>query len=768
MYGTTFRVMQQAAKVARGAAGGLKPPTDKLWLAPREFITWFDPAFPVRGRMKGSYNRSIMKITSDQRRRFILPRSRSFILLSALCLMLLPSSRVKTAAAQSKSADSPGVRLRVDVNLVTLDVITLDRKGEPIRNLKKEDFHLFEDGKERDILSFDEVTESAGTPPGEIQANSDVSTPARGKVVMILFDDSHLSVGRFKATRDSADKYVRDHMRPSDLFAVGSYNVSLTIFQNFTRDQAKVLEAIHKAAGSAGSPDALSASKSSAASRDSQSPRRAAPEGPLYTPSLYQALTYRSGTLLGTLDALNHSLAQVKGRKAVLLYSEEFSASVNIHDELTKVVNAARTANVAFYTVDARGLDSLDTGAAVQPSSPMARTAPGNARTRSSGGGIDYAQFDMQSAGSVLGSLAKETGGIPVYNSSNFNQFLDEIDRELSNYYVLGFQPSNPRRDGKFHRLEVKTDAKASLVKHRSGYVDHGPLDELAGTKEERSLTTVMDSGPAATQLPLTFRSAYFYDSPGLARVPVSAKIAASSIGIGKKGGQMGGDLHIMGAAYAEDGSVAARFSESQHISFDKNAEAEFRKRNLTYRNYFKLRPGKYELRLAIGDEQGKIGSASQTLVVPAVSQDDLAASSLIVAEQVSRLPDLIQNLQSTLLEENDPLTFAGLQVSQSSDNQVPSNTPVQVFFKLYNLGGNPDQTKLVANVRLVDEKGEVRELPQFSLNQSCFPTGRAEVIVGLNLPFDKVVPGKYKLRIDAFESASGRSVALETDLQFR
>jgi VWFA-related protein len=690
------------------------------------------------------------------------------VLLAAISLALLPYSSRGTAAAQSKPADNSRVNLRVDVNLVTLEVIVVDKKGDPIRNLKKEDFHLFEDGKEQDILSFEEVTESTGLHSREFPANADGGAPGRGKIVMILFDDSHVSVGEFKATRDSAEKYVRDHMKPSDLFAVGSYNVSLTMLQNFTRDQAKVLDAIHKLTGSAESPEAVIASKSSAASRDSGSTRRGPIDGPPNTLSLYQSLTYKSGSLLVTLDALNESLAQIKGRKAVLLYSEEFSASVNFHNELMKTVNSARKADVAFYTVDARGLDSLDGAVPGQPTGPVARTAGGNPMTRPSGGGIDYAQFDRQSVDSVLRPLAKETGGIPVYNSSNFNQFLDEIDKELSNYYMLGFQPASPRHDGKFHRLEVKTDAKASLLKHRNGYVDRGPTDELVGTKEERSLVTVMDSKPATTQLPLTFRCAYFYDSPGLARIPVSVKIAASAVEIRKKGGQLGGDLHIMGAAYAEDGSVSARFSETQHISLDKSAEADFRKRNLIYRNYLKLRPGKYELRLAVEDEQGKIGSASQSLIVPAVSQNDLVASSLIVAEQVSRSPELLQNLQATLLEESDPLIFAGLQVSQSSDNQVPVNSPVQVFFKLYNLSGGPDQWKLVANVRLVNEKGEAQALPPFPLDQNLFSTGKSEIIVGLNLPFDKAAAGRYKLVIDTREAASNRSVTLETDLTFR
>ena len=62
------------------------------------------------------------------------------------------------AAAQSDSS----YKLRVDVELATIEVTVLDKKGNPVRNLKKEDFQLYEDGKEQEILSIDEVKRIQG------------------------------------------------------------------------------------------------------------------------------------------------------------------------------------------------------------------------------------------------------------------------------------------------------------------------------------------------------------------------------------------------------------------------------------------------------------------------------------------------------------------------------------------------------------------------------------------------------------------------------
>jgi len=223
-----------------------------------------------------------------------------------------------------------------------------------------------------------------------------------------------------------------------------------------------------------------------------------------------------------------------------------------------------------------------------------------------------------------------------------------------------------------------------------------------------------------------------------------------------------------MGVAYGEDGSVSARFSETQHILLDKEAEQTFRKQNLVYRNYFKLRPGKYQLKLAVSDEQGNTGFAQQSLEVPPMPQDGWVASSLVVADQVSRLPDLIQNLRTALLEENDPLIFNGVQIVSSVENQFPVNVPVPVFFKLYNLTGNPDQRKLVAKVELLGEQGESQALPPMPLDQNLFLTGKTDAIIAINLNFEKVTPGKYRLLVETVDALSSQSVRLETDLRFR
>jgi VWFA-related protein len=722
----------------------------------------------------------------------------------------------------------------VEVDLVTVEVMVLDKKGHPVRNLTRENFQLFEDGKQQDIVTFTEVTEDPKQMVPTSLADAEDSGLMRGKVVLILFDDSHITPSQLAISRQSAERYVKEQMRPMDLFAVASYGMSLKLLQNYTHDAAKVIEAIRQPAVSFASP---TRAQEPTSVPGMQEPSGIPSRGGSRIPMESQQTRLRVVSLFRALNTLSSSVAPVRGKKVILVYSEDFPASQDVQSDYEYAVNSAKRANVAFYTIDLKGLNAGPIGGIPMPQEdsgkqsikdsfrnasapvkyflsrlgqlpstgiigtqssagnsllqqtkpptptptpPPTTPPPTTAPPATTGANIpkepvnlgpadsqDSSRFAQRLVDNILRGLASQTGGVAIFNTSEFNARLNDLSQGLNNYYVLGFQSNNPRRDGKFRRLEVKTDLKSVELRHRPGYVDPRPLDVLAGTKGEKSIMNAIASPAAATQLPVTFRAVYFYESPGLARVPVAARIKTAAVELKKRGDQLAGELNIMGVANGEDGSLAARFSETMPLLMEKDKEAAFRTQGLIYRNHFKLRPGKYQLRIAVADSKGKVGSAEQTLVVPPVVAGDLASSSLILAEKANRLPSLIQDLQVKLLEEDDPLIYKGLQVIPMIEYRLPVNSPISIIFKLYNLSPGTER-HLVTHAQLTSEKGETLTLPVIDLDGPFYSTGKTEGVIGINLPFNNVVPGKYRLAVETSEGSSKRAITLQTDLLFQ
>jgi len=596
--------------------------------------------------------------------------------------------------------------MRVEAELTTAEVTVLDKKGKPVRNLKKEDFRLYEDGKQQEILSFDEVEGSTGQEPSA--RLSDLSgNMRRGKTVLILFDDRTITPANLKKTRDSAERFVKEHMGPQDLFAVFSNSLSFQVLQNFTDDPEKIAAAIRRRTVPGGMPSSMGS----------------------------RAVSGSGVDFIRSLDYLGRSLEQIRGRKTVLLFSESLILThPDSYDLFLKAVNSAKKANIVFFTIEASAVNSFQDSAL---------------------GNQGY-----------LRPLASNTGGFSIYDVIDLDKALDGLDQQLSSYYILGFQSSNPKRDGSFRKLEVKTDLKDVSLQFRKGYVDRRPLDTLASSRQEKLLLGAMASRAVAAQLPIAFRALYFYDSPRLARVLLSARIRLDKVEFKRKGGQSVCDLNVMGVAYTENDSVAARFSETVRVSADKEKEQN-PGNNFVYINYFKLRPGKYRLKLAASDEANSLGSMEHPVEIPALPENGFAGSSLVVAESASPLPELIQNLEATMMDDTNPLMYQGLQVLPSVENKLPVKSLPAVLFKLYNPEGDVKHWKAVANAKLLRDGGEALSLPPISLEQNLSRTGNAEATVALNLPFQGIMPGKYRLVIEITEAESSRTASVQTDIEF-
>ncbi|MFN8009224.1 MAG: VWA domain-containing protein [Terriglobia bacterium] len=765
-------------------------------------------------------------------------------------LLFLPENR-KWAVPTEQGV---GGTLRVDVDMVTVEVVVQDKKGSPILGLGKENFKLFDDGKPQQIISFDAVADSGdNTVPTSL---SDIDENKRGKVVFILFDDSNITPQQLKNSRDVAAGYVKKHMRPWDLFAVGTYGLSLQVTQTFTHDADKVYQAIQAPAMSHALQDTTQLQ-----TPDNQDPTLMANTGQVDRTNKQTSVAqgavnterrYRASTYFRSMNSLSSSIARIKGRKIILLFSEDFKVPSELQTELQDFITVAQKSNVAFYTVDAKGLNLSTPGISplgflprqgsetvsrsrnplsswssfvrfLFPAIDLLRPNPssflftphyfqarggggggqgggqgggGQSGGGASGGNAGGAPGQGQQGGTgntgigssnstnpygatslpsmtdlqqnylenVLRTMAHSTGGTSIFNTNNLSQGLDKVDTELSNYYVLGFNPSSSKRDGKLRKIEVKTDVKGAKLKYRTGYVDPRPPDALAGSKEERSLLSAISSPSPMNQLPLTFRPMYFYDASGLVRVPISASIQHGAIELKKKGPLLVNSVDVMGVAYGEDGSIVARFSETMNLAIDKEKESAFKSQDIPYQNALKLRPGKYRLKMAIADDKGKIGTVEQPLVIPPLPAAGLASSSLIITQRMAQLPELIRSIQAKLMEENDPLSYKGMQLFPDVDQVVSKEGSIAVYYKLYNLKSSEPNRHLIAKIQVLDEKGVAATNETLNLDDAMQSTGNSEVAVGFSIPLKTLNPGKYQLKVVTEEAEQDQSVTTATE----
>ena len=136
---------------------------------------------------------------------------------------------IAVAPAVSRQQDDDSIKLRTE--LVTVDATVTDKNGNFIRNLKAEDFAVYEDGQLRKLDFFEATEETALTRPLAVVFALDTSGSIKPE-----------EVDRQRLAAESFIKLVR----PESIFAIVAFNTEARVVQDFTNDPKKISQAFRR------------------------------------------------------------------------------------------------------------------------------------------------------------------------------------------------------------------------------------------------------------------------------------------------------------------------------------------------------------------------------------------------------------------------------------------------------------------------------------------------------------------------------------------
>ena len=477
----------------------------------------------------------------------------------------------------------PQPTFRTGVNVVEVDVVVTDKSGRPVRQLRQEDFELFEDGKPVEVATFSAVdlpdAPSGGAiGPADRSGSSFASNdqPDDGRVILIVLDDYHVSLdARRMVTAKSIARRLVERLGPSDQAAVVATSGRTSSQAEFTTDKARLVEAIDQflpqseqgAPGIAGMQSA---------------------GGPVGGRFGFVA-ELKTRWAMDTLNNAAQALATIPHRrKAVLLVSQGVPVGLeemitNPHaggawQALRDFIVTAQRSNIAVYPVDPCALD-LDVGCS-------------------------------NDSRENLRSIAHGTGGFAVTNTNAPETGVDRMVAENGAYYLIGYYSPAPSNDGKRHRIKVHTRVAGVQVRAREGYVSPrrgskpvpaaAPLDALIGAPiQTRGLTMRVVAIPAPLGTHPSATVVVGIEMPA-AQATRAARIAFSVLAIDSSG----------------KSTARVRFS------------ASFESRTGTPAGWARtgtridVPPGRYQIRVAAaGDDQSQ-GSVFTEVTVPKFGSD--------------------------------------------------------------------------------------------------------------------------------------------------
>src|SRR5262249_5901790 len=153
-------------------------------------------------------------------------------------------------------------------------------------------------------------------------------------------------------------------------------------------------------------------------------------------------------------------LASLPEKKAMVYFASGMSKTgIDNQAQLRSTVNAAIRSNVAFYTVDARGLVA---------NVPMGDATKGlqGGRGMYSGQTMRTQQSNFQGQQDSLYTLASDTGGKALLDQNDLAMGIIQAQKDIASYYILGYYSTNSEPDGRYRRIKVqlkKSNLRASL-----------------------------------------------------------------------------------------------------------------------------------------------------------------------------------------------------------------------------------------------------------------------------------------------------------------
>jgi VWFA-related protein len=337
--------------------------------------------------------------------------------------------------------------LRVTTRLVQVAVIAQDKGGRPVTDLSKDSFTITDQGETQQISSFNRITDrsiiTATTEPSEAVFSNrpEQETNGSGAAVVILFDSINTSRGDLQQARDQAARFI-EGMNPRDRIAL--YGVSFKgafILHDFTNDAQALLRALgfslpQKTAGPAlSAPPASNTGDSTTDAWIDEANSRTAIPAYAQNPG---------GQTADAMKAIAKILAKLPGRKTLIWITGGFPylhTSGRTGLALSGVSRAMNDANVAIYSVDARGLIA-----------PI--------------GGIPLPPIDIGS----MSVLAKDTGGRVLFNTNDISGSIQQAIGDSNVSYVLSYYPSHNEWDGSFRHVKVTVSRPGISLRYRSGY----------------------------------------------------------------------------------------------------------------------------------------------------------------------------------------------------------------------------------------------------------------------------------------------------------
>jgi VWFA-related protein len=702
-----------------------------------------------------------------------------------LAFGLAPAARQAAPAKPGQTPPGPQVTFRLETNYVEVDAVVTDSKGNFVRNLTRDDFQVFEDGKPQSVDTFSLVDiplEKADAPLyRETVVEPDVVTNDRdieGRIYLIVLDSNHVQPLHTTNVKRWARDFILNYMAANDEAAVVQVGKTASS-QDFTSNKRLLLASVDKFMGQA--------LRSSVLNKFDDVPKSLANSA---TPSPadvhdrdeQERYEYARATLQA-MEKLSQFMAGIRGRrKAMILFSEgldinmddtigpgsagydvfrdntaaEAADAANLQLDMQSMFETATRSNVAVYTVDPRGLaDAMNYGIELMGpvTTALATDTTPASDTSSYGDAMKGLGDELVRSQGVLRTFSEQTGGLATVNTNNFADGFQHIVQDNSTYYVLGYH-AGIKHDGKFHNISVKLTRPGLQVRARKGY--YALKASATPAPPPNVLVNLLTSPMPMSGLAMHATADVLRGTGGKGLVQLTTEVAGDGLTFAEKNGTFADQVDVSYLALDPEGAKQGDGKSTADLALKPNTKQAVVEHGLRFTSEFELPPGRYQLRVA-GHETGgdRAGSVFWDVTVPDFSKPALALGDLLLTStQAGAAPTI----------NNAPTLKGVLPAPATTARTFSLEDTLALYTEIYdNDAAHPHSDTITVTVT-ADDGTQVFTTDETRTSESLSAASRASAGYLTHVPLEDLVPGRYVLTVELTSSLGGDPVKKEIE----
>jgi hypothetical protein len=275
-----------------------------------------------------------------------------------------------------------------------------------------------------------------------------------------------------------------------------------------------------------------------------------------------------------------------------------------------------------------------------------------------------------------------------------------------------------------------------------------------------KDLKAVVVSRLSSNLLPFDARTDFIRVTNETVLTPITIQVANSDLQFQNKDGVMHGVMDIFGEMTSLGGHIVNTFEKSLVLDVPEHEFQQYQSHKSVYQYTIPLKPARYKLSIVLKDDlNGHMGNEELGIIVPTFSEDKLANSSLILADQILPIP--------TSQVGTGMFVIGGTKVRPSVNNSFTRDQKLGIYMQVYNLAIDDKTHKPSLDVRYKIEKDgkSLIDQPEDPVN---LKKASQQFTVIKTMGLKALAPGKYTVQILVTDNIKKQTVSPSATFELR